>query len=462
VIWTRRAFSTSAASTAFVLGACGIFGTGRKQEAPLAHLHGKEWVRGAYELYAGSYQQLETGSRAASDDAFRVLAQKGIVALRGLQSREVPFHIKVAADGGAFQIHREVPERLTFTADMSQAERDAATAAWHRARDHIHTDYQEIQRLEWALGRLLSSLQHVRNGIEHTYEEQLSLSHRLAALAGGGDLPFELPYEVTRQDYERILFLLLERLEDDRERLKRLEADIVAVGLTVRATDAGSASLAANTHKVLLAVVQDSSGRVQRPSSHPQLGTEADPLLAKGRAIHARIQKSPEYAAWVKEKRDAQLRQIGAMFALLDQLTGLGTSRVYESVLRIWSGNADYLDYLKLVAGFAPAGSQLGQILGGAIGMTQKLRTTKDRALAAFATGKRVVARGQEMLSDADAGAVEFEALLLNAGSTYARQRIDKQLAFFQSREELDTVVAAMGETNLVRGALPEIPGLGG
>jgi hypothetical protein len=445
-----------------LVGACGLFGSGRKQEAPLAHLHGKEWVRGAYELYAGSYQQLESGSQAASDDAFRVLAQKGIVALGGLQSREVPFYIKVAPDGAAFQIHREVPERLTFTADMSQAERDAATAAWHLARDHIHTDYQEIQRLQWALGRLLSSLQRVRNGIEHTYEEQLSLSHRLAALAGGGDLPFELPYEVTRQDYERILFLLLERLEDDRERLKRLEANIVAVGLTVRATDAGSASLAANTHRVLLAVVADATGRVQRPSTHPQLGTEADPLLAKGREIHVRIQKSPEYQAWVKERQEAKLRQIGSLFALLDQLTGLGTSRVYKSVLQIWSGNADYLDYLKLVAGFAPAGSQLGQILDGAIGMTQKLRSTKDRALAAFAAGQKAVAKGQEMLSHAEAGAVEFEALVLNAGSAYARQRIDKQLAFFQSRDELAGVLAAVGETDLVRGALPEIPGLGG
>ena len=38
----------------FGLAGAAIIGCGGRQ-APLAHLHGKDWVHGAYELYAGEY-----------------------------------------------------------------------------------------------------------------------------------------------------------------------------------------------------------------------------------------------------------------------------------------------------------------------------------------------------------------------------------------------------------------------
>ena len=63
----------------------------------------------------------------------------------------------------------------------------------------------------------------------------------MVVVRGGGpskNLPYELPYQVSPKDYEEILLLLLERIEDDKTHLRAIEADIVVVGMTVRATDA--------------------------------------------------------------------------------------------------------------------------------------------------------------------------------------------------------------------------------
>ena len=57
-----------------------------------------------------------------------MLAQKGITALDALQTREVPFFIRVDQGEKGFAIARDVPERLTFTAGMSDADRQAAQA----------------------------------------------------------------------------------------------------------------------------------------------------------------------------------------------------------------------------------------------------------------------------------------------------------------------------------------------
>ena len=152
-----------------------------------------------------------------------------------------------------------MPERLTFTADMSAADRERATRGWKLARDHVHTDYEEIRRLDFALGSLLSQLVRVRRAIDEGREEQYRLVRQLDTLDSGGALPFALPYQVGRQDYHSVLLLVLARIESDRERLGRTEVAIVAVGLTARATDAGSASLSSNVRKVLLGVVRDSN-----------------------------------------------------------------------------------------------------------------------------------------------------------------------------------------------------------
>ena len=80
----------------------------------------KEWVHGTYAHYAKAYVDVEDQAQTSSFDAYKLLAQKGIAALDALQSREVPFFIRVAPDGASFRVERDVPERLTFSADMSQ------------------------------------------------------------------------------------------------------------------------------------------------------------------------------------------------------------------------------------------------------------------------------------------------------------------------------------------------------
>ena len=71
----------------------------RPAEAPLAHLYGKEWVHGSYELYAGKYAGVQTAAKDSTEDAYKVLAQKGVAALDGLQARDVPFFMRVDSDG---------------------------------------------------------------------------------------------------------------------------------------------------------------------------------------------------------------------------------------------------------------------------------------------------------------------------------------------------------------------------
>ncbi len=65
------------------------------EETPLAHLYGQDWVHGAYEMYAGKYAAIQSSSEDATKDAYAMLAQKGVVALGELQTREVPFFIRV-------------------------------------------------------------------------------------------------------------------------------------------------------------------------------------------------------------------------------------------------------------------------------------------------------------------------------------------------------------------------------
>src|SRR4029079_7849063 len=129
-----------------VFAACGA----SRPETPLAHLYGPQWVSAAYEMHGQRYLALQRGAEERSTEAYGVLAQKGVVALDALQSREVPFRIRVNDAGGSFAVERRVPERLTFTSDMTDADRAAAQASWEKAREHVHTDYEEIRRLNWA------------------------------------------------------------------------------------------------------------------------------------------------------------------------------------------------------------------------------------------------------------------------------------------------------------------------
>ncbi len=410
-------------------------------KTPLAHLHGEKWVHGAYEHYAKSYQQIQADSERQTHDVYRVIAQKGIVALDGLQCREVPFHIRADAQSRRFVIQRNVPERLTFTADMSKADRDTATAAWNKAREHIHTDYDEIHRLDWSLTSLLGQLDRTRSTIDRTREEQFEIVLQIAELSEGPP-PFELPYQVSPSDYERVLFLLLERLEDDRHRLERIESAIVSVGFAVRATDANSGSLADNVRKVLLAVVQEGEATSPRPSTFPRESARHDQLVAEGKALYEGIRASPEFAKWQKARTAQQLQQVGALLSVIDSLTGIPASAIYRQVIEIWSGDDDYLSYLQVLARLVPGAGKVSSTLDEAIDTTKKVRAGTDRL--------RAIASSQNP--------EEELAGVINVGSRFARSRTNRQIVFYRDRPEVQRVQEALAATDLMRGDLPAIP----
>lgn len=416
------------------LAACG------KPKTPLAHLYGQGWVHGAYEYYGKGYRDLQVDAKDKTFDAYQVIAQRGVTALDGLQAREVPFHIRVDTSEKGFLLERDVPDRLTFRADMTDADRKAAQAAWEKAREHIQTDYAEIRRLDWSLTRLLSQLQRVRAAIENTKEEQFRLVRQVGEVREQ-KLPFELPYEVTAQDYETILYLLIARLDEDTARLKRLEANVAAVGLVVRATDAGSSSLAANARKVLLAVATSAD-------DPPEVTFPADParrdeLIDTGKKRRQEIALSDEYKAFLTKDRDQALDQLGSMLGVLDRFTGLPTSKVYRIVMDVWRGDGDYFGYLRKVADLVPGVGPVAKTLDDALGLTEKLRKTIDTVAK-----KGVVKAGAD--------------LLVNTGTDFAKRQLDKQLVFFKNDAEAKQVESALADTPLMKQAMPKIEALGG
>lgn len=441
-----------------LIAACGS----RPPETPLAHLYGQEWVDGAYKLYAGRYADVQTSSEASSHDAYRVLAQKGIVALDALQSRDVPFFVRVDQDGQRFTLERKVPERLMFTAEMTADDRKNAEIAWKKARDHVHTDYEEIRRLDWTLARLLSQLQRIRNAIEEGRVEQYRLVEQLIELRKNPrGLPYELPYQVNVRDYEEILTLLIERLEDDRARLARIEADIIAVGMTVRATDAGSATLAASIRKVLLAVVEDGGEQVRAPlfPSDPALKAK---YLEAGKALAQKIEASPEFNKWRADEREKKLAAVGAFLQALDAMTGLPTSRVYRTVMDIWRGDHDYLSYIQTALAIVPHGGKVAMILNEAIEYTQRARKIAGVVVATVETVKNSKLDSNALVAQAtsiaEAKVKEGQSTLLNTASRFAVERAPKQLSFFKDSAEVQKVTELLGQTDLVQKAMPALP----
>ena len=63
-------------------------------------------------------------------------------------------------------------------------------------------------------------------------------------------------------------------------------------------------------------------------------------------------------------------------------------------------------------------------------------------------TGERAVAGAKN--GDADA--------LVNTGTSYAKKNVSKQLVFFHDQEEADGITEKLGETSLMKNALPAIP----
>lgn len=439
-----------------LLAACGR----RPPETPLAHLYGQQWVEGAYKLYSTKYAAVQTSADATSQDVYRVLAQKGIVALDALQSRDVPFYVRVDASARAFAIERKVPERLTFTADMTAVDRANAETSWKKARDHIHLDYEEVRRLDHALTRLLGETQRLRNAIEEGRLEQFRIVQQLAELrADAARLPYELPYQVTPKDYEEILLLLLERLDDDRARLGVIEGEVVAVGMTVRSTDTGSATMAASIRKVLLAVLEDGATKPREPLFPADQGERAR-LIAAARALEAKISASPEFVAWRKAEADKQLAVIGAFLQTLDAMTGLPTSALYRTVLDLWRGDHDYLGYLKTIAGLVPHGGAVARTIAEAIEYTERARQiggTVVATLAAASNGGMASLAAEAKAQVTAQAAAQAKGVVLNTASRFALERADKQLAFFKDSAEVTKVTQLLGETDLVKRALPAL-----
>lgn len=427
-----------------LLSACGK----REPETPLAHLYGKDWVHGAYRHYAQVYIEVEGRARRRSTDSYKILAQRGVTSLTNLQAREVPFHIRVAQDERSFRVERDVPERLTFHAGMSQAERDVTTKNWKLARDHIHQDYIEVRHLDYALGNLLSQVQSLRVAADEGRIEQFRICRQHLELNQGGELPFELPYRVTKEDYVRVLELLVLRLERDRARTAALESSMVTVGLTARATDAGSGSLAENLTLTLLAVTRDAEAMDRQSGEYPQ-GEALAGELRQGTALVHEIQGGDEFKSWLAAQREAE-DQLGKLLVILDSVTGLPTSSIYRQVMRLWRGDADYLDYLASAVSLLPGGSRALQVVKTAVERTQEYRATYAKAV-------RLVGDPREVKERLARGELDV-AGMLNTGSQYARQRLDRQLVYLGNRTELDDARRELESLDALQGPPPEVP----
>ncbi len=254
---------------------------------------------------------------------------------------------------------------------------------------------------------------------------------------------------MTPRDYEEILLLLLERLEDDRARLRVLEADVVAVGMTVRSTDAGSGTMATSIRKVLLAVLEDGSVR-PRPPAFPADAGEKEKFLAAARALETKIETSPQFNQWRAAEREKQLAALGAFLQVLDSMSGLPTSAVYRTVLDLWRGDRDYLAYLKVIVSLVPHGGAVARTIVDAIEYT-----TKAREIAGVVIATVQVAPTASLDAVAQAAAAQAKGVVINTASRFALERVDKQLSFFKDKLEVQKVTEALNETQLVRQLIP-------
>lgn len=426
---------------------CGVMGgkpaARERHDTPLGHLYGHEWIREVYRHYATGYADLEAGSKSSSKDAYGVVTRKGITSLDALQSREVPFLFRASDEGDSYTIEREVPERLTLTADMTAAERASAQTGWEKARAHLHKDYAEVKRLNGATSRLFAEHHRLRHGIDAGVAEQFKITRQLGMLRDNArDLPFELPYQVNRDDYGKVLLLLMERLEEDKKRIAAVESAIVSVGLQVRSTDAGSGSLSKNVSPVLLAVAKDIEAAVSPPVDYPGDEDLRRGLAEKGKALRAAVEETPEYRAWLKVQEQAADVVIGGLIALLEHVTGLPISETYREIQAIWRGEADYLGYLRKLVRYVPMGSELSKAIDIGIELTDRLRGARDDV-------KRAIAKGQAGIRTVRAkGGV---SLIINAGSRYAVERVGRQLAFFETPSQVERAVAELGAISWLR-----------
>ena len=266
-------------------------------------------------------------------------------------------------------------------------------------------------------------------------------------------------------DYRDVLVLLLERLDDDAKRLGRVESDIVTVGLTARSTDSGSASLAASLHEVLLAVVTDASATLPRAATFPRSNDDRAQYLAKGKELCASIKASPECASGTRRRTPRRSTSSARCSSWSNSMTGLKVSAIYQPGAR----HLAWRRRLPLVpegarGACSPAVERWPRTVVQAIELTDKARKIANKVQTGIATAKAAVNTGKKVASGGVGGVVELAngSGLLNAGSNFARSKMEKQLAFFKDQKELAQMKGALGESALMTQALASVPGLGG
>jgi hypothetical protein len=374
-----------------------LAGCAHKQKTPFEHLYGEGWCQGVYQGYAEQYDSVLTGAGVNVKQSYSYLVQEGVAALTRLQSRGTPFYVGLDDATGAFKIRREVPERLTFTAGMTEEDRRRATEQFELARAHIAEDYTDVQRLEHSLNGLLDTLTGIRGVIQQTEQETYNLSQIRQAMREG-DLPFEMPYQVTPKRYDDVLVLLLARLDHDLADLRALESGILTVVLAARATDTRGQSLAGNIEIAVLASMQDqANSTAQRlPPAMP----DGELWIAQhtaGEQVFTRIAADPAYQQFAAAKT-AGPDPIGAVLSIVDAAYGTHLAEAARAVrTMIEGGDVDYFALLKGVASIAPAGTVVGQVLDKAVTLTETYREVVAKVDKAKALASKVKNAGEAL-----------------------------------------------------------------
>ena len=130
---------------------------------------------------------------------------------------------------------------------------------------------------------------------------------------------------------------------------------------------------------------------------------------------------------------------------MLDQVTGIPTSPIFGTVVKLWRGDDDYLGYLRTAAGLVPNG---------------EVRATLEQAVDLTDTARRLAPAAQALATGDTGEAIRRgEGYVLNAGSRFARDRAGKQLAFFRDAAEVDVAAEALAGTPLATLSLASVPG---
>ena len=98
-----------------------------------------------------------------------------------------------------------------------------------------------------------------------------------------------------------------------------------------------------------------------------------------------------------------------------------------------------------------PVGKEVAKTIIAAIETTEKVRK-------AIGTAQTVVKNAQAIAKNG----VPTTDALLNTGTQFARDRAQKQLAFFKNKAEADGIGALVAQTRLMTSALPQIPQIPG